>query len=179
MESATRRHTGVAIVPFVSAPLAALDDRNDDEDDMNEAPRATIMCPATDAEILATWEVMHELRPHLERERYVERVRALMASDGFSLVAIVVDEQVEAVAGYRLVSLLHCGRALVVDDLVTRESARSAGHGKRLLDWLKRRARAEGCAELSLVSRVTRERAHRFYFREGLGIERFEFRIAT
>lgn len=137
------------------------------------------MCPATDAEILATWEVMHELRPHLERERYVERVRALMASDGFSLVAIVVDEQVEAVAGYRLVSLLHCGRALVVDDLVTRESARSAGHGKRLLDWLKRRARAEGCAELSLVSRVTRERAHRFYFREGLGIERFEFRIAT
>jgi hypothetical protein len=29
-----------------------------------------------------------------------------------------------------------------------------------------------------VVSRVTRERAHPFYFREGLGIERFEFRIA-
>lgn len=139
---------------------------------------ATITSPATDAEILATWEVMHELRPHLARESYVQRVRAMMASDGFRLAAVVVDGNVQAVAGYRLVSLLHCGRALVVDDLVTSERVRSAGHGKRLLDWLKERARAEGCAELSLVSRVTRERAHRFYFREGLGIERFELRIA-
>jgi GNAT superfamily N-acetyltransferase len=145
---------------------------------MPDDMRATVTCPATDDEILATWAVMHELRPHLARARYVERVRALMASDGFSLAAVVVDGQVQAVAGYRMVSLLHCGRALVVDDLVTSDVARSAGHGKRLLDWLKRKARDEGCAELSLVSRVTRERAHRFYFREGLGIERFEFRVA-
>ena len=145
---------------------------------MHERSRATITSPATDAEILATWEVMRELRPHLPREGYVDRVRAMMASDGFRLAAVVVDGKVQAVAGYRLVSLLHCGRALVVHDLVTSEHARSAGHGKRLLDWLKERARAEGCTELSLVSRVTRERAHRFYFREGLGIERFELRIA-
>ena len=154
------------------------DKSHDYDRDMHDDTRATITSPATEAEILATWEVMHELRPHLPRGSYVERVRALMASDGFRLAAVVVDGQVQAVAGYRLVSLLHCGRALVVDDLVTSDSARSAGHGKRLLDWLKQRARAEGCAELSLVSRVTRERAHRFYFREGLGIERFEFRIA-
>jgi ribosomal protein S18 acetylase RimI-like enzyme len=145
---------------------------------MPDDPRATITSPATDADILATWEVMHELRPHLSREGYVERVRALMASDGFRLAAVVAGSRVQAVAGYRVVSLLHCGRALVVDDLVTSERTRSAGHGKRLLDWLKCTARDEGCAELSLVSRVTRERAHRFYFREGLGIERFEFRIA-
>ena len=137
-----------------------------------------ILCPTTDAEILATCEVMRQLRPHVARESYVERLRALMTSEGYRLVAVVEEDAVQAVAGYRLVSLLHCGRALVVDDLVTHESARSAGHGKRLLEWLKVRAQEEGCAELQLVSRVTRERAHRFYFREGLGIERFEFRVA-
>ena len=137
-----------------------------------------IFCPATDAEILSTWEVMRQLRPHLEREAYVGRVRQLMADEGFRLVALAGGGIVQAVAGYRVVDLLHCGRALVVDDLVTSELARSAGNGRRLLDWLKARAREEGCAELQLVSAVTRERAHRFYFREGLGIERFEFRVA-
>ena len=33
-------------------------------------------------------------------------------------------------------------------------------------------------SELQLVSRVTRERAHRFYFREGLEIACFHFRVA-
>ena len=32
--------------------------------------------------------------------------------------------------------------------------------------------------ELQLISRVTREQAHRFYFREGLGIECFQFRTS-
>lgn len=93
-----------------------------------------ILCPSADADIFATWEGMRQLRPHLERDTYVARVRALMASDGLRLVAVVTDGAVQAVAGYRLVSLLHCGRALVVDDPVTSEGARSAGHGKRLLD---------------------------------------------
>ena len=137
-----------------------------------------IVCPITDAEIIATWPVMHQLRPHVERDAYLPLVRGMMESDDFRLAASVEAGTVHAVAGYRIVSLLHCGRALVVDDLVTDEGSRSGGHGKRLLDWLKAEALRERCSELSLVSRVTRERAHRFYFREGLGIERFEFRIA-
>ena len=51
-----------------------------------------------------------------------------------------------------------------------------SGYGKRMLDWLKEEGRREGCSELQLISRVTREQAHRFYFREGLGIECFHFR---
>lgn len=61
---------------------------------------------------------------------------------------------------------------------MTDAGARSRGHGTQLLDWLKAEGRAAGCAELQLVSRVTRESAHRFYFREGLGIECFHFRTA-
>lgn len=110
----------------------------------------------TDEQIAATFDVMRQLRPHLEREAYVPLVRSLMASDRFHLVALLDEGTVRAVAGYRIMTMLYCGR--------------------RLLDWLKEEGRREGCAELQLISRVVREQAHRFYFREGFGIECFHFR---
>ncbi|HEX2573974.1 MAG TPA: GNAT family N-acetyltransferase [Polyangia bacterium] len=133
--------------------------------------------PQTDDEILATWDVMVQLRPHLQQGEYVATVRALMKSDGYQLAALIDDGVVRAVAGYRYMTMLYCGRLLYVDDLVTDERVRSRGHGKRLMDWLKAEARAHGCSEVQLLSRVTREQAHRFYFREGFAIECFEFRI--
>jgi GNAT superfamily N-acetyltransferase len=136
----------------------------------------TIQHAETDEQIAATYEVMRQLRPHLTREEYVPRIRGLMASDGFRLAALVDDGDVRAVAGYRFMSMLYCGRILYLDDLVSDERVRSRGFGKRLLDWLREEGRREGCSELQLISRTIREQAHRFYFREGFGIECFHFR---
>lgn len=133
--------------------------------------------PRSDDEILATWEVMHQLRPHITAQEYVPIVRGMMDSDGYRLAAVVDDGEVRAVAGYRYMHMLYCGKLLYVDDLVTDDRVRSRGYGKALLDWLKARGGDEGCSELQLISRVTREQAHRFYFREGLAIECFEFRV--
>jgi GNAT superfamily N-acetyltransferase len=136
-----------------------------------------IIRPAeTDEQIAATFDVMHQLRPHLTRDAYVPLVRGLMASDGFRLAALTDDGEVRAVAGYRYMSMLYCGRLLYIDDLVSDERARSRGYGKALLDWLKEEGRREGCTEVQLISRTIREQAHRFYFREGFGIECFHFR---
>lgn len=130
----------------------------------------------TDAQIAATFDVMQQLRPHLERAAYVPMVRDMMATEGFRLVAAIDDDEVRAVAGYRFMTMLYCGRLLYLDDLVSDEQFRSRGYGKALLDWLKEEARRHGCSELQLISRTVRESAHRFYFREGLGIECFQFR---
>ena len=35
----------------------------------------------------------------------------------------------------------------------------------------------EGCTQLELISNVVREQAHRFYFREGLAVDAFHFRV--
>ncbi|MBO9543620.1 GNAT family N-acetyltransferase [Caulobacter sp.] len=137
----------------------------------------TLLHPATDAEILATFDVMHHLRPALNRETYAARIRGLMASDGFRLTAVVEDGQVRAVAAWRVLDMLYCGRFLSVDDLVSDPDARSKGHGKALLDWLKDEARRQGCGHLELISNVVRERAHAFYFREGLAVDAFHFRV--
>ena len=130
----------------------------------------------TDEQIAATFDVMHQLRPHLERDGYVALIRGLMASDGFRLAAAVDEGEVRAVAGYRFMNMLYCGRILYLDDLVADERVRSRGYGKALLDWLKEEGRSAGCSELQLISRTIREQAHRFYFREEFGIECFHFR---
>lgn len=130
----------------------------------------------TNEQIAATYDVMRQLRPHLSHEEYVPTVRAMMASDGYRLAALTDAGAVRAVAGYRYMTMLYCGRLLYLDDLVSDEAARSRGYGRALLDWLKAEGRREGCTELQLISRTTREGAHRFYFREGFGIECFQFR---
>lgn len=139
---------------------------------------ADVRIAETDDEIAATFDVMSQLRPALARDAYVPLVRRLMQEEGYRLAALHDRGRVAAVAGYRPMTMLHCGRLLYVDDLVTDAAARSHGHGRTLLDWLKEEGRRRGCRELQLISRVVREQAHRFYFREGLGIECFHFRVA-
>lgn len=136
----------------------------------------TIEHAETDEQITATWEVMRQLRPHLALEVYVQMVREMMASDGYRLAALRDGGEVRAVAGYRIMRMLYCGQLLSLDDLVSDERVRSRGYGKRMLDWLKETGRREGCTELHLISNVVREGAHRFYFREGMGIQCFHFR---
>jgi GNAT superfamily N-acetyltransferase len=137
-----------------------------------------IALATTDDEIAATFDVMAQLRPHLVRGEYLPLIRRMFASERFHLAAAIDNGTVRAVAGYRYMEMLYCGRMMYIDDLVTDEHARSGGYGKALLDWLRREARDASCTEVQLISRVTREHAHRFYFREGFGIEAFHFRVA-
>ncbi|MFC5570193.1 GNAT family N-acetyltransferase [Lysobacter yangpyeongensis] len=132
----------------------------------------------SDADIAATFDVMSQLRPQLRRGDYVATMRALEASDGLQLLALRDGGVVRAVATYRVMNMLYCGRLLYVDDLVTDEHARSRGYGSRLVARLKDEARALGCSQIQLISHVKREGAHRFYFREGFGIECLHFRAA-
>lgn len=141
-------------------------------------PAIDFLLAQSDEEIASTFDVMSQLRPQLQRDRYVSTLRELRASDGLQVIALREDGQVRAVATYRVMNMLYCGRLLYVDDLVTDERARSRGHGAQLLTRLKEAGRALGCHQIQLISHVKREGAHRFYFREGLGIECFHFRAS-
>jgi GNAT superfamily N-acetyltransferase len=132
----------------------------------------------TDEEILECHAVMAELRPHVGRAELLERVRR-QQREGYRLLALREGSVVVAVAGFRVGHNLAWGRYLYVDDLVTAERLRSAGHGRRLMDWLREHARSEGCDELHLDSGVQRFGAHRFYLRWGMDITSHHFRIAV
>jgi GNAT superfamily N-acetyltransferase len=98
-----------------------------------------------------------------------------MQGEGYRLAALEQAGVVCAVAGFRVFDMLHRGRNLYVDDLVTDETRRSSGCGATLLQWLMARAGREGCARLDLDSGVQRAGAHRFYFREGMAISAYHF----
>ena len=131
----------------------------------------------TDEEILAARGVMRQLRPQIPEAAYLETVRRMMKTDGYLQAAVFEEDTVVAVAGYRFMEMLFSGKTLYVDDLNTDETRRSRGHGKLLMDWLKREAKDRKCVQLQLDSGVQREQTHRFYFREGLTINSYHFRI--
>lgn len=130
----------------------------------------------TDAEIAACYDVMSELRPHIQREQFVPLIRSMQA-DGFRLACIRAGGRVVAVAGYRVSTNLFYGDNLYVDDLVTAESERSKGYGQELLAWLRGIAVDKGCRAFHLDSGVQRKRAHEFYLREGLELSSYHFSV--
>jgi GNAT superfamily N-acetyltransferase len=133
-----------------------------------------IRIAVTDAELSACYPVMLELRPHLERDAFVPRIR-MQEQTGYRLAFVEDQEGVTAVAGFRLGENLAWGRHLYVDDLVARSAYRSRGYGAGLLAWLKDYAVREGCVQLHLDSGVQRKDAHRFYEREGMTITSYHF----
>jgi GNAT superfamily N-acetyltransferase len=130
----------------------------------------------TRAGIARCFEVIHELRPHLERDGFVEQVLRQQGR-GYRLAYLEDAGVVKACAGYRFSESLSFGRFLYVDDLVTASVARSRGCGEALMDWLVDEARAVGCGELHLDSGVQRFAAHRFYLRERMEIMAHHFRL--
>ncbi len=128
----------------------------------------------TNADIAKCFDVMHQLRPNLVREDFVATVRS-MQQEGFNLAFLELDNQVVAVAGYRIYSNLNMGRHCYVDDLVTVTEHRSKGYGDQLLAWVRNRAIEAGCNVLHLDSGTHRRRAHKFYFQRGFTIASYHF----
>ncbi len=131
----------------------------------------------SDADIARCFPVIAQLRPHLTADTFVARIRR-QEKEGYRL-AFATDDAgtVRSVAGFRVMEMLHSGRTLYVDDLVTDAATRSQGHGDRLLDWLVAHARSLQCDEFSLDSGTQRVDAHRFYLRKRMKIASFHFSL--
>jgi GNAT superfamily N-acetyltransferase len=131
----------------------------------------------TDEEIESCYDVMSQLRPHIERKDFVARVRRQMDSFDYKLAYLRDAGVIKAVAGIRISEWLHGGKYLEIDDLVAKEGERSNGYGGQLFDWAVEMAKSENCAHLRLLSGVQRFDAHRFYLRKRMNIEAHYFTI--
>jgi len=135
-----------------------------------------IVHATSDLQIARCFPVMAQLRPHLVETEFVSRVRRQQL-EGYQLVFLEEDGRVTSVAGFRLGECLYSGRYLYVDDLVTDETRRSAGHGGLLLDWLVAHAKENTCDALTLDSGVQRFAAHRFYLHHRMDITCHHFSL--
>jgi GNAT superfamily N-acetyltransferase len=123
---------------------------------------------------LKTAESVHrQLRPNLATD-YVGRMKEVFAS-GAEMLVVADDDSVLGLCVFRMTEKTHYGRELYCDDLITNEEKRSSGVGKLMLDTLNQIATARQCDYLCLDSGTQRQKAHRFYFREGMTITAFHF----
>jgi len=136
-----------------------------------------IQIATTEEEINRCFPVMHQLRPMLLAEEFANRIK-IQQAEGFQLAFLEEDGAVASVAGFRLQTLLWSGRTLYVDDLVTDAAQRSKGYGEAMLTWLIALAREADCTTFMLDSGTHRQEAHAFYFRNGLRISDFHFKLA-
>jgi GNAT superfamily N-acetyltransferase len=128
----------------------------------------------TNADMLVAAEGVHrQLRPQIPPD-YAARMKEVFASGGEMAVAIDGSEVV-GIAVFRVLEKTFSGRELYCDDLVTDERRRSTGIGHALIRYMEEVGRERHCDVLALDSGTQRQRAHRFYFREGLPITSFHF----
>ncbi|WP_088102090.1 GNAT family N-acetyltransferase [Halalkalibacter urbisdiaboli] len=131
----------------------------------------------TESEILSTFATVNQLRPHLTKDGYVKTIKRLMDTYEYTLVAVIEEAQVKAVAGYRLSESLAWGKYLYVDDLITDKASRRIGYAQLLWDWLYLEADKHECEQFHLDSGVNRHEAHRFYLKTGLAITCHHFEM--
>lgn len=136
----------------------------------------TILQPDNDKAIRRCYPVMSQLRPHLAQDEFVSRVKQQM-QEAYRLACVVDNDDVVAVAGFRLGNNLAWGQFMYVDDLVTGKNVRSRGYGKQLLDWLVDYAKQHDCEQLHLDSGVQRYKAHKFYLMSDMAISSHHFTL--
>jgi GNAT superfamily N-acetyltransferase len=100
-----------------------------------------------------------------------ERLSVLLARPD-DHAAFVAEKNGRAIAWVHVAiyTSLESGRVATIGGLVVDEGYRSGGIGAALLAAAENWARENGAAKMVVRSRVARERAHRFYEREGYGL---------
>lgn len=129
----------------------------------------------SEQDIMETYAVMSQLRPHVAEHDYLGLIREMEGQSG-RLIAAMEGSSVIGCAFFRQETRLFTGPLFYVDDLVTDENTRSKGVGHALLAWVEREAKAKGIKTVALDSGVHRGQGHKFYFREGFTITSFNFK---
>jgi len=125
-----------------------------------------ITAAKSDAEILMCWEVLHELRPHLEKEKFLSLIKEMM-NEGYELAFVEENGMAVSAIGFRYLQFLFAGKHFYIDDLVTLPSARKKGFGAALLDYVFELAKKNGYEKVTLDSGHHRNDAHRLYLNKG------------
>jgi ribosomal protein S18 acetylase RimI-like enzyme len=100
----------------------------------------------------AVFPIVAQLRPHLDAEEFLARVRR-QSHSGYELVGAFRNGRLIGLLGMRPVHTLVRGPHLHVDDIVIEESERRAGGGRALMAFAEADARARGMTAVFLDAR--------------------------
>ena len=121
----------------------------------------------TEAEIQQCWDVAFLLRPHLNRDNWSSMISEMMQKERYSISAIVHNDAVVAFAGYRIMTSLHSGNIIYIDDLCTLDPYRGKGLASQLLKHVKAIAVENDKDALVLDTNFSNNTAQKVYLKNG------------
>ena len=130
----------------------------------------------TEEQLVLSYGVMKELRPHHSLESFLKTM-GQMKKEGYQLWYIEDEGDVRSVAGFRITTTLYDGLIIDFDDFVTSEASRSKGYAAKLFDWLVDMAKEKKARAIHLNSNHQRFDAHRFYLNKKMKIIAHHFRV--
>lgn len=106
--------------------------------------------------------IMKQLRFHLNMETYLHSL-STMYEEGYKLFGLYAEKKLVALAGVQILTNFYYAKHVWVYDLVTDAAARSKGYGDKLLAYIEKWGKENGCQTVALSSGQKRVDAHRFY----------------
>ena len=131
---------------------------------------AQILIAQTKEDIGSCFATLQELRPQYKDKEILILQIERQIKEGYTLSYIVDEEEAVSCIGFRIFETLAWGKILYIDDLVTRESSRRKGFGRKLLAYAIDQGRMENCDQIHLDSGHHRFDAHRLYLNMGFKI---------
>ncbi|QQU05286.1 GNAT family N-acetyltransferase [Myroides odoratus] len=116
-------------------------------------------------EIEKCLEVALVLRPHLKKESWLSTIQEMIATEKYAIKGIYDNEKVVSFIGYRIMTTLHSGKMIYIDDLCTLEQDRAKGLAGKLLSHVKEIALTLDLDAVTLDTEFTNHTAQKLYFK--------------
>ena len=120
----------------------------------------------TATEFPSMFALVHLNNPKVTKAMFTKRL-ADMLPFGYHAVAAFHGEKMIGISGFWLRSRFWCGRQMDIDNFFIHREYRNGGLGKKLVQWLEKRAITEQCELIVLDTYADYFLAQRFYHREG------------
>jgi GNAT superfamily N-acetyltransferase len=121
----------------------------------------------TEEEIEQCWDVAFVLRPHLDKNNWQATIAEMRQNEKYSIAGIIDNDKVVAFAGYRVMTSLHSGNIIYIDDLCTLESYRGKGFATQLLNHVKEIALSLNKDAVVLDTGFNNNTAQKVYLKNG------------
>ncbi|MCF6309034.1 MAG: GNAT family N-acetyltransferase [Sulfurimonas sp.] len=125
-------------------------------------------------ELLTAYEVVSQLRSSLSYKEFEDLIYDMRDME-YKMLGVMDGETLITYAGVAVQTNLYHKRHLYVFDLVTDEKYRGKNYGKMMLDYLHDYAKMGMCENIVLSSGFEKEKAHKFYEKNGFMKKSFVF----
>jgi ribosomal protein S18 acetylase RimI-like enzyme len=127
------------------------------------------------SDMLPFFKLIGQLYPKMSKKEFTTKLTEMVEKQGYKMIVVFEEGKPVGLAGYIIATMFYCDKYAQVMNIIVDKKYRQMAVGSKLLDYIQKRAKAEGCKKLVLDSYVTNKNSHKLYMKEEFTIEGFHF----